>query len=356
MSDVSIVGIGESVDNAMASRGKALPGAVSRKPAAAIGLRRRSHAGTRCAKTAVAVLSTVLFASSLLVELALGGSGGRSADGPSPVGLALKASDFAPGVRIGRRTRSSLSNAEVFQQTLDGRIRLGPARFLGLTEVVTVYEDTRTAREDFTATARTWRTSWFRRSTATTIRAEVNRRSDELASRVVFGRVRTSGDLGVVLPLVVVTRLGPVPAEIVVVLVDRAVNTLVTVGVPGDRYGRHTGRDVDRVVEIVRQRMRLAFTLSPLAPPSLSGTMQAGRRAVVAGARWSGAPDTTTYAWWRCDETGRRCARIAHADSDTYRLTRAEIGFRVRADVTARNTVSVAIASSPPSQVVGAEG
>lgn len=63
---------------------------------------------------------------------------------------------------------------------------------------------------------------------------------------------------------------------------------------------------------------------------------------------WSGRrPIAFSYAWLRCNAAGGDCVAIPGASGRSYRLTPAEVGHRVRCNVTARNAVgSTTIMSS----------
>jgi hypothetical protein len=69
---------------------------------------------------------------------------------------------------------------------------------------------------------------------------------------------------------------------------------------------------------------------------------------------------TFSYQWVRCDTSGglpdgSNCARISNATRATYELRNADVGFRLRVRVTARNDDGAAtVASNPTERVVPA--
>ena len=101
-----------------------------------------------------------------------------------------------------------------------------------------------------------------------------------------------------------------------------------------------------------------AETVTPpanTALPSLSGTAQAGQSLTTTSGSWSGTtPMTYAYQWQRCNSAGASCAAIAGAAAASYALVSADVGFTVRAQATATNTVGSATATSAPSAVVQA--
>jgi hypothetical protein len=52
---------------------------------------------------------------------------------------------------------------------------------------------------------------------------------------------------------------------------------------------------------------------------------------------WTGAA-TFSFQWLRCDSAGGACVPIPGATGTQYRLTAADVGHKIRANVTARNT------------------
>ena len=78
-----------------------------------------------------------------------------------------------------------------------------------------------------------------------------------------------------------------------------------------------------------------------LTPASLFGTARDGSSLTAANGTWAGSPPITFgYQWQRCD-TIADCANIAgvNATLQSYQLTSADVGHKVRAIVTASNGV-----------------
>jgi len=78
-----------------------------------------------------------------------------------------------------------------------------------------------------------------------------------------------------------------------------------------------------------------------VSSPVVRGTVLVGSVITADPGRWSGRqPITFAYQWLRCDSAGGQCAPIAGATSRTYRVTSAEVGKKVRFNVTARNAIA----------------
>ena len=91
--------------------------------------------------------------------------------------------------------------------------------------------------------------------------------------------------------------------------------------------------------------------------PDPSGTPQDGSTISVDNGTWSGTqPITFTYQWQRCTATNSVCTDISGATSQTYKIVAADIGSKLRANVTATNAAGKGAASSNLTGVVQAKG
>jgi len=87
--------------------------------------------------------------------------------------------------------------------------------------------------------------------------------------------------------------------------------------------------------------------------PSVSGTPQEGATLAASDGTWSGtAPLAFTYQWEQCNAAGLNCVPSAGGNSPTYTLGIADIGFTIRVQVTATNTVGNASATSSQTATV----
>lgn len=102
----------------------------------------------------------------------------------------------------------------------------------------------------------------------------------------------------------------------------------------------------------------------PLLPrysdePEISGTPRVGETLRTTRGEWIGFGSFTfTYQWRRCRGAGRPdasdCARIGRARGERYLVRPADVGFRIRAQVTAANSAGSTTATSNPTEVVAA--
>jgi hypothetical protein len=105
------------------------------------------------------------------------------------------------------------------------------------------------------------------------------------------------------------------------------------------------------------------YTSAPPAPqlaagslPAISGTARVGSTLTAAPGEWSGAPLSYIYAWQSCDPYGLGCTAIPAADGQSYRLTGADEGLRVRVLVAASGPGGSTQAASEPSQLIAGAG
>ena len=71
--------------------------------------------------------------------------------------------------------------------------------------------------------------------------------------------------------------------------------------------------------------------------PAITGAMVEGTTVTLDRGAWTGA-STFSYQWLRCNSAGGACVPIPGATGTQYRLTAADVGRKIRANVTARNT------------------
>jgi hypothetical protein len=87
--------------------------------------------------------------------------------------------------------------------------------------------------------------------------------------------------------------------------------------------------------------------------PQVTGSALVGTVETVQPGTWIGRqPISFSYAWLRCNNAGGECAAIAGATGRTYRLTSADVGHKVRVNVTGRNAIGSATAISGESAAV----
>jgi hypothetical protein len=88
------------------------------------------------------------------------------------------------------------------------------------------------------------------------------------------------------------------------------------------------------------------------APPTISGTAKVGQQLTAAPGSWSGNPTSFAYQWQRCDADVAICSNIVGATGRTYSVQTAELGYRLRVMVTARNAKGSATAPSAFTAIV----
>jgi hypothetical protein len=90
--------------------------------------------------------------------------------------------------------------------------------------------------------------------------------------------------------------------------------------------------------------------------PGVSGSTQDGRVLSTSKGAWTGSPTSFAFAWLRCDGDGGGCVAIAGANSFRYTISSADVGHRLRSEVTASNAGGSGSATSGATGVVRATG
>jgi hypothetical protein len=99
---------------------------------------------------------------------------------------------------------------------------------------------------------------------------------------------------------------------------------------------------------------------APAAPanssaPTITGVAREGETLTADRGSWTGTePISYAYQWRRCDSAGGSCVDVQSAAQQTYTLTSADVGARLRVAVTASNRVGSTSATSAPSDTVSA--
>ena len=89
------------------------------------------------------------------------------------------------------------------------------------------------------------------------------------------------------------------------------------------------------------------------AAPEITGIARDGETLTASPGTWTGTePITYSYAWQRCDAAGASCDPIAGATGETYTAGAADVGSRLRVEVTATNAAGPETSASAATGVV----
>jgi hypothetical protein len=80
--------------------------------------------------------------------------------------------------------------------------------------------------------------------------------------------------------------------------------------------------------------------------PTISGTTRVGQQLTAEPGSWTGSPDSFAFQWQRCDVDSAVCDDVAGATARTYLVRLADLGFRMRVEVTARSSRGTGTATS----------
>jgi hypothetical protein len=88
------------------------------------------------------------------------------------------------------------------------------------------------------------------------------------------------------------------------------------------------------------------------ARPTISGDPRVGETLTTNDGTWTNNPTSFAYQWQRCDVDAIVCGSVPGATGKTYGVRAADIGFRVRVQVTARNAAGAGTATSATSGII----
>jgi hypothetical protein len=86
--------------------------------------------------------------------------------------------------------------------------------------------------------------------------------------------------------------------------------------------------------------------------PSITGDAQVGEELTAEEGSWTNSPTAFAYQWQRCDIDGTGCLAVIGATGKTYGVRAADLGFRLRVRVTARNANGSGAANSAVTGIV----
>ena len=79
-----------------------------------------------------------------------------------------------------------------------------------------------------------------------------------------------------------------------------------------------------------------AAPLTNTARPTITGSARVGQELTASEGTWTGNPTSFAFQWQRCDVDSLTCAAVIAATGKTYGVRIADLGFRLRVEVTAR--------------------
>jgi len=95
-----------------------------------------------------------------------------------------------------------------------------------------------------------------------------------------------------------------------------------------------------------------AAPLTNTSRPTITGTARVGDELSANEGTWTGNPTSFTFQWQRCDIDAVTCVAVVGATGRTYGVRLADLGFRLRVQVTAQRGDRTGTATSTPTGVV----
>jgi hypothetical protein len=95
-----------------------------------------------------------------------------------------------------------------------------------------------------------------------------------------------------------------------------------------------------------------AAPLTNTARPTITGTPRVGEELTANEGTWTGNPTSFSFQWQRCDIDAVTCIAVTGATGRSYGVRIADLGFRLRVQVTAQKNGRSGTATSAPTGVV----
>jgi hypothetical protein len=95
-----------------------------------------------------------------------------------------------------------------------------------------------------------------------------------------------------------------------------------------------------------------AAPLNNTARPTITGEARVGQELTATEGTWTGNPTSFAFQWQRCDVDSLTCANVIGATGRTYGVRIADLGFRLRVEVTARTDNRSGTATSNATAIV----
>lgn len=92
--------------------------------------------------------------------------------------------------------------------------------------------------------------------------------------------------------------------------------------------------------------------LTNTSRPTITGEARVGQELTANEGTWTGSPTSFAFQWQRCNIDAVTCLDTTGATGRTYGVRLADLGFRLRVQVTARNGDRTGTANSTPTAVV----
>jgi hypothetical protein len=95
-----------------------------------------------------------------------------------------------------------------------------------------------------------------------------------------------------------------------------------------------------------------AAPLTNTARPTITGAARVGQELTASEGTWTGNPTSFAFQWQRCDVDSLTCPNVIGATGRSYGVRIADLGFRLRVEVTARTDNRSGTATSNATAIV----
>ena len=150
-------------------------------------------------------------------------------------------------------------------------------------------------------------------------------------------------------------RCNPLGNSCVLLAADGKTYRVGQADVGGTMRVRVTARNADGSTNARSEQTEVvssnAAPLANTARPTITGEARVGQELTATEGTWTGNP-TFAFQWQRCDVDALTCANVVGATGRTYGVRIADLGFRLRVEVTARTDNRSGTATSNATAIV----
>ncbi len=283
-------------------------------------------------KRLFALLLVGVSAAAITLETALG----ASAPGiPAASTMALTAADF-PGAKIAAQgvfTTKDPDIANAYQRAFEFKTPYGTSKYIQVVSEVLVTTSVDNAATEYRIAGHSFSTPAYQRAMANELVKEVKAKNVVSVSKVT-PHALGFGDSALEVGLIVHLKKN---VTMNVSLSLYRVGKVVVLNVAFGLGSKVNAADARKLGELGLAHIDAALIPIMISAPTVTGAAQQGQTLTATTGNWGDEPDSYAYQWQHCDASGANCTDVAGATAATYPVTAADVGFTLRADVTAKN-------------------
>ena len=254
---------------------------------------------------------------------------------PAASTMALTVADF-PGAKIADQGVFNTKDPDVanaYERAFEFRTPYGSSKYIQLVNEVLVTTSVDNAATEYRIAGHMFSTPAYERAMANELVKGAKAKNVVSVSKVT-PHALGFGDSALEIGLIVHLKKS---VTMNVSLSLYRVGKVVVLNVAFGLGSKVNAADARKLGELGLAHIDAALIPIVIAAPTVTGAAQQGQTLTASTGNWGDEPDTYAYQWQHCDASGANCTDVAGATAATYPVTAADVGFTLRADVTAKN-------------------